>query len=124
MVNIYTFGMKSAVQHFLFLDDITAEAAVEVDLGFYIRAKPGNLVLVRPRPASKFPNGTVGKFPMLACVQRKRVSDLFGTFRWTAYPLSNLTIRKVKIYSGLVHLLKSFGRETNYGILIISNYFL
>ena len=29
-VNIYTFGMKSAVQHFLFLDDINAEAAVEI----------------------------------------------------------------------------------------------
>jgi len=92
MVNIYTFGCKSAVEHFLFLDDINAEAAMEVDLGFYIRGKPGNIGLVRPRPGSKFPNGTVGKFPMLASVQRKRASDLFGTFRWTAYPLSNLTI--------------------------------
>ena len=57
-------------------DDINSEAAVEVDLGFYIRGKPGNLGLVRPMPASKFPNGTIGKFPMLASVQRKRVSDL------------------------------------------------
>ena len=48
MVNIYTFGCKSAVEHFLFLDDINAEAAVEVDLGFYIRGKPGNIGLVRP----------------------------------------------------------------------------
>ena len=61
MVDIYTFGMKSAPQHFLFLDDINAEADVEVDLGFYIRGKPGNLGLVRPMPASKFPNGTMSE---------------------------------------------------------------
>jgi len=71
MVNIYTFSCKSAVEHFLFLDDINAEATVEVDLGFYIRGKPGNIGLVRPRPGSKFPNGTVGKLPILASVQRK-----------------------------------------------------
>jgi len=116
-VNVYTYGMKSAPQHFLFLDDTNAEAAVEVDFGFHIRGKPGHLGLVRPMPGSSFPNGTVGKFPMLASVQRKRVSDLFGTFCWTAYPLSNLTVRKVKVYSGLVHLLKSFGRDSNFGIL-------
>ena len=51
-------------------------------------------------------------------VQRKRVSDLFGTFRWTAFPSSNLTIQKVKFYSGLIHLLESFGRETNFGTLL------
>jgi len=116
-VNVYTYGCKSAVQHFLFLDDINAEAAVEVDIGFYLRGKPGHISLVKPRPGCKFPEGSFRKFPMLASVQRKRVSDLFGTFRWMAFPSSNLTVRKVKVYSGLIHLLKSFGRETNFGTL-------
>ena len=71
MVNIYTCGCKSAVEHFLFLDDINAEAAVEVDLGFYIWGKPGNIGLIRLRPGSKFANRTIEKFPMLATMPLK-----------------------------------------------------
>ena len=50
MVNVYTYGRKSAVSHFLFLDDVNAKAVVEVDIGFYLRGKPGHITLVKPRP--------------------------------------------------------------------------
>ena len=116
-VNVYSYGTKSLAAYFLFLDDINREDAVELDVGCYLRPNAGSITLVKPRAGAQFQEGSFGKFPMLASVQRTNIGATFGSFRWAAFGEADGVVWKVKIYSGLVHCLKSFGRETNFGTL-------
>jgi len=108
-VNVYSYGLKSSAAYFLFLDDINREAAVELDVGCYLCPNAGSITLVKPRAGTQFKEGSFGKFPMLASVQRTNIGATFGSFRWAAFGEADGVVRKVNIYSGLVHCLKSFG---------------
>ena len=119
-VNVYAYGLKSSGAYFLFIDDINRDASVEMDIGFHLRPNAGCITLVKPKPGANIPRGDFGRFPMLASVQRTSVAATFGSFRWASLGVGggiDGRVRKVKIYSGLVHCLESFRRETSFGTL-------
>lgn len=113
-LNTYTYGCKSAAAYFLFLDDINREAVVELDVSYYIQSSAGFIKLVKPKSDAEFPEGIFGN---VGIAPAKKIGETFGTFGWAAFPDADGPNRKVKIYSGLVHCLKSFRRETSFGTL-------
>jgi len=110
-VNAYAFGMKSNYDCFLWLDDIIDNPAtsITIDIGYYLEQGASTLRCHLSR-------GNVPKFPMLSSYQRTATDDTFGTFYFIARD-NGARVQKMRIYSTLVHTLKSFGRAAAFQTL-------